>query len=293
MRVDLVMWAKNGELFLPRVLKRIEEVIPHESVAKKIFVDDKSRDRSREIARDFNWEVYDNPTGFITGGSNEALKHVTQEFFVAVEQDVMLARNWWDRIPQYMDDTSVAVAQGWRIVTLPLVRFFELESLADKKNALGLGRQSRFPEFFSFDNNIFRTKVVRALGGFPRSEPLWVDWSFMRELERSTSYRWIVDTDVLSDHIRLGLKDYFNHVNLFMTLYPYRRIDTDDVGFLSMARLTATSPLRGLQLALKCRCPQFSVIYPYLRLMYFHAYLLRRRMFGMQRIAKPLPPLRT
>lgn len=42
-KVDLVMWAKNGGSFLPKVLGRIEEVIPHEKIEQKILVDDHSQ----------------------------------------------------------------------------------------------------------------------------------------------------------------------------------------------------------------------------------------------------------
>jgi len=55
--VDLVMWTKNGEAFLPEVLTRIEKVIPHENICHKILVDDQSTDRTVEIAEDFNWSI--------------------------------------------------------------------------------------------------------------------------------------------------------------------------------------------------------------------------------------------
>jgi glycosyltransferase involved in cell wall biosynthesis len=48
-KVDLVMWAKNGENVLPTVLKRIDEVIPQENICYKILVDDHSTDRTTEI----------------------------------------------------------------------------------------------------------------------------------------------------------------------------------------------------------------------------------------------------
>jgi glycosyltransferase involved in cell wall biosynthesis len=88
------MWAKNGERFLPLVLSRISQVIPDENVNQKIFVDDHSTDRSREIASEFNWIVYPNLKGGIPNGANEALRHVTSEFFVSIEQDIILAKDW-------------------------------------------------------------------------------------------------------------------------------------------------------------------------------------------------------
>jgi hypothetical protein len=37
-KVDLVMWAKNGENVLPTVLKRIDEVIPTKLFAIKLWL---------------------------------------------------------------------------------------------------------------------------------------------------------------------------------------------------------------------------------------------------------------
>lgn len=57
-KVDLVMWAKNGAPMLPTVLRRVEEVIPHEAMNKKIFADDHSTDGSASIAEDFGRLVF-------------------------------------------------------------------------------------------------------------------------------------------------------------------------------------------------------------------------------------------
>lgn len=54
------MWAKNGAKTLPFVLKRIDEVIPEDSVQKRVLVDDNSADDTREIANSFGWEVFYN-----------------------------------------------------------------------------------------------------------------------------------------------------------------------------------------------------------------------------------------
>lgn len=51
---------KNGEKFLPKVLKRIDEVIPIEFVSERIMVDDHSKDNTEKVAKDFGWMVYRN-----------------------------------------------------------------------------------------------------------------------------------------------------------------------------------------------------------------------------------------
>lgn len=269
------MWAKNGGRFLPAVLKRIDKVIPNESVNNRIFVDDKSRDNSRDIARSFNWVVYDNPTGFVSGGTNTALQHVTTPFFVSIEQDVLLAKDWWERVPPYMDDETVAIAQGIRLPTHPIIR--DLEPLDHER--LHRQTENQVPDYYwSIDNNIFRTKVIREIGGFPTFEPLAVDYFLLKRIQAATKYRWIVDPGVISDHIRVSLIDYFRHDENFIRSTTVSQVgDSESVPFSKMLRLTITSPLRGLELAVRKGDPMLSAIYPFYRLMYLRAYFLRRR----------------
>jgi glycosyltransferase involved in cell wall biosynthesis len=79
MEVDLVMWTRNGAETLPKVLRRIDEVVPKEVVCHKILVDDHSVDDTTEIAKEFNWQVYPNPKTGISSGANEALRHIDTE----------------------------------------------------------------------------------------------------------------------------------------------------------------------------------------------------------------------
>jgi len=98
MKMDLVMWTKNGEKTLLAVFNRISLVIPSENVGNRIVVDDASVDRTRRIARLFGWQVVDNEGKGISDGANTALKYVETEYFASFEQDVLLNLAWWDRI---------------------------------------------------------------------------------------------------------------------------------------------------------------------------------------------------
>ena len=104
MQIDVCMWTKNGEKWLTPVLRRIDEVIPSENINQKILVDDHSVDRTVEIAKDFNWKVYENPSTGISAGANEALRHVKTDIFASFEQDLFLAENWFDLVNRCFDD---------------------------------------------------------------------------------------------------------------------------------------------------------------------------------------------
>lgn len=260
-KVDIVMWAKNGERFLPSVLNRIDQVIPYENINQKILVDDHSTDKTREIARDFNWTVYHNPKSGIPSGANEALRHVESEFFVSIEQDIILAKNWWERIPPYMDDSRVAVAQGFRMSTNPTLR--KLEEYEWSRRQIGW--------FYSIDNNIFRTKVMRQLGGFPTSHPTYCDSILKTKIAKETPYKWIVDKTVVSKHIRESVRNYIEHERSV-----HARFFASEHSVLKILRLFATSPARGLVIALRKREPSLFWIYPRLRWVILEACLGRR-----------------
>ena len=261
-KVDLVMWAKNGERFLPLVLNRISQVIPDESINQKIFVDDHSTDRSREIARQFNWAVYPNREGGIPNGANEALRHVNSEFFVSIEQDIILAKDWWERIPPYMADSKVAVAQGLRFSTNPTLR--KLEEYVLNRNE---------PDWFhSIDNNIFRTNMIRQLGGFPTDDPLYCDSGLRKKIINETPYEWIVDKTVISEHIRESIEYYMEHERL---VHAQARYYASKHPLLKLLKLFATSPARGLIIAFKKREPSLFWVYTRSRWVILEAYLER------------------
>lgn len=261
-KVDLVMWAKNGEAFLPTVLKRIDEVIPQESIHKKILVDDHSIDKTVSIAKDFNWTVYDNPATGIPSGANEALRHVDCEFFISIEQDVVLAKDWWEKIPPCMDDNRVAVAQGIRMSTEPTLRkldeyvYSRLKSNVDDPIRFGV----------SMDNNIFRTKIIRQLGGFPSDCLVCTDTILMKKIIYETPYKWVINVNVISDHIRQSVKAHIKHAYTLTKLCANSHYCVNEAGpLLTNLKFFLTSPIRAAIIAYKKRCPKILYVYPVIR----------------------------
>jgi glycosyltransferase involved in cell wall biosynthesis len=256
-KVDLVMWTKNGGNHLHQVLERIKEVIPAENIHRKIVVDDNSEDKTVEIAREFGWEVYPNPKSGIASGANEALRHVDCEFFVSVEQDVLLARDWWSKIPAYMNDPQVAVAQGIRIATEPVMRKINEYEYSKKSSTW-------WKTWFSLDNNIFRTEIMRQLGGFPNDCPVHVDAILRKKILKETKYKLIVDPTVVSDHIRGNFTDDMKHVlflNKLCSKSPYCRSEPFGVKL----RVCLTSPLAASLIASKTRCWRVLYMIPIFR----------------------------
>jgi glycosyltransferase involved in cell wall biosynthesis len=269
-KVDLVMWAKNGEACLPQVLRRIDRVIQSENICHKIMVDDYSTDRTVDIAHDFSWDVYTNPKVGIPSGANEALKHVDRDFFVSIEQDILLAEDWWDKIPTYMENPLVACAQGIRVHFEPTLR------LLDEWQFDVLKRRRLLS---SMDNNIFRSKVVRLLGGFPQSCPVCTDTILMKRILAETRYKWVIDADVISLHMRVGLKASVEHHYRMISMCARTPLcaENEKPPISSVFRVLLTSPIRALQIALKKKAPTVVWAYPLLRLYHLNTGLKWRK----------------
>ncbi|MEM2971973.1 MAG: glycosyltransferase [Candidatus Bathyarchaeia archaeon] len=261
-KVDLVMWTKNGEKTLPKVLERIEQVIPAEVINKKVLVDDHSVDKTVEIAKEFNWNVYLNPKTGIPSGANEALRHVDCEFFISVEQDVVLAKDWWEKIPPYMSDKKVAVAQGIRMSTEPTLR--KLDEYVYSRLKSNVNDPIRFG--VSMDNNIFRTKIIRQLGGFPNDCLVCTDTILMKKIIYETPYKWVIDINVISDHIRQSVKAHIKHAYTLTMLCARSHYCVNEAGpLLSNLKFFLTSPIRASIIAYKKQCPQALYVYPAIR----------------------------
>jgi glycosyltransferase involved in cell wall biosynthesis len=280
-KVDLVMWAKNGSEFLPQVLKRIE-VVPSNQVKQKILVDDHSSDSTVKIAKDFNWKVYENPLTGISSGANEALKHVESPFFISFEQDLLLAKDWWQKIPLHLEGSKVAVASGMRLADKP-IGLRKLQQYVAKKyrgetelsSWLKSRKMSAFTLGKTLDNTMYKTQVIRALGGFPKmSCNAGVDAVLAYKVEKA-GFRWIVDYSVQSTHLRQGLKQELHHQQFYAsTLDEVWRTLGEEVNSSPpvtksgiLFRL-AISLATGLFIAFRTREPSIIYIHPLIRLYY-------------------------
>jgi glycosyltransferase involved in cell wall biosynthesis len=264
MKADLVIWAKNGASMLPLVLKRADEVLPNEVIAKKIFVDDHSTDESREIAKDFGWRVYNNKNGGIACGVNTALKRVESKYFISLEQDLVLAKNWFEKIPKHLEKPNVVSAMGIRYPDDPILRKMHEFSLDKSDFTMG-----------SMDNSMWKTRIVKFFVVIPEYLKYGAVDSYMGL--RLRGFESVVDPSVVSVHLRKGglkgeIKRYY-----FMGLYaPRMKGNSIDETELKRAfKIAVFSPFRELEVAVKKRCPQITCYYPLIRFSFLRGALRR------------------
>jgi glycosyltransferase involved in cell wall biosynthesis len=266
-KVDLVMWTKNGAATLPFVLKKINEVIPSKLVNKRVIVDDHSSDSTREIAQSYNWDVVFNEGSGISDGANTAFKLIESEYFISFEQDLLLADDWWNKIIPHMSNPKNCVASGVRLPNQPsAVRKIE-EYTLERYQRSKKGVQA-FLYGKTLDNTIYRTNVIKELGGFPKlAISAGVDNVLAEEI-RLKKLEWKVDFTVKSVHLRKGLRQELSHSYWYGTCFTvldpilFKR-NVDVKPFIIRFVL---SPIRGLDIALKKAAPEAILVYPLMRL---------------------------
>ena len=282
------MWTYNGAATLPAVLKRISEVVPDEFVAEKIISDDRSSDDTRSIAESYGWTVVLNEGKGISDNANNALKHVKAEFFVSFEQDLLLARDWWSKIPKALENPKIAAASGMRFADKPRgVRKLQLYVAKKYRGEAQLESWLRGREMAAFtlgktlDNTVYRTSVVREVGGFPKlASSSGVDTLLAYEIDQH-GYLWFVDYNVQSVHLRSGLAQELNHQYWYAKQLPemWRKISeathkqAPPVTKLGVVQRFVMSPFTGLFMAYQTREPSLAYIHPLIRLYYLRGYL--------------------
>ena len=290
-KVDLVMWTKNGAQTLPAVLQRINDVIPKEFINEKIIVDDASTDNTPHIASSLGWLVIPNKGHGISDGANTALEHVRSDFFVSFEQDLLLAPDWWRKIPSLLENSGVAAASGMRFADKPL-GVKKMQQYVGKKYRgeanLASWLRSRDMSAFTLgktlDNTIYKTKMIRALGGFPKLRVnAGVETTLAYKIDAS-GYKWIVDYNVQSVHLRKGLRQELNHQYWYGTqLYEiWRKIGEETnkpppVTRLGVIRRFFMSPFTGLFMAFQTREPSIVYIHPLSKFYYMKGLLQASR----------------
>ncbi len=218
LKLDLVMWTKNGEITLPAVLERINSVVPSDAVNQRLIVDDASTDSTRTIAERFGWFAVSNQGHGVSDGANTALKHVETDCFASFEQDLYLSKDWFNKIVPRVAGGKYAVASGMRFADAP-VPLRKLEQYAARKyrgeRYLSSWLRRREPVSFNFgktfDNTVYNTEVLKAIGGFPSVlRNAGVDTALAYKLRRM-GLDWYVDYSVQSLHLRHNLRHELEH----------------------------------------------------------------------------------
>jgi len=263
-KVDLIIWTKNGAGTLDAVLKRINQVIPNEVVNNKFIVDDCSTDKTRYLAWSNGWSVRLNEGHGISDGANTALKYVETDYFCSFEQDVLLSPYWWNRVSRLiLGKSKVAAASG--------LRFLPKNNLCFSIDPYQLTRQgvedlSGYGK--TLDNTIWHTNTLRNLGGFPKMKYAGID-TCLHELFKAEGFGWLVDFNVQSLHLHKGFVNELRHTYFYGLSLP--ELHSHDWQGLLLKFLK--SPISSMKMCLRMRDARLLFAYPYIRLVWLLGYL--------------------
>lgn len=269
MKIDIVTWTKNGEDFLPQVLGQVEKVIPAESVHRKIVVDDCSEDDTIRIAKEFNWETFQNPGSGISAGANFALSKVDCERFVSIEQDLLLSKEWWQKVPPLLDETNVVIASGIRLPSKP-EGLRKLQEYTSERYRHEYKHATSFLFGKTLDNTIYKTNFMKNVG-FPKTKVNAGVDTILAKIVSDMGFQWKVDFDVRSEHIRKGLWHELEQYHWYGKCQRelQKALEEKGEGFSKILLRTLFSPVRGIEVAYKKRCWHIAYIYPLIRLSSF------------------------
>jgi glycosyltransferase involved in cell wall biosynthesis len=268
-KLDIVMWTKNGEATLPAVLKRLEDQLGRKDVVnQKIIVDDHSNDKTAAIAARYGWTVVPNKGSGISDGANTALELVKTEWFASFEQDIILAKDWLQKIPKKLNTPKIAATSGMRYPSTP-VGLSKLMKYTDErgiKSEFRPWQESKNPGAFylgkTLDNTIYKTNILRKMGGFPNVGNAGMDVILAFNYQKA-GYQWAVDYNVQSIHLRKNLKQELNHQYFYgkQVLKISQKIGLPTENLKLMARLLK-SPLTALRAVAVTKEPTIMYIYP-------------------------------
>jgi len=141
-------------------------------------------------------------------------------------------------------------------VRLPV---FSKSLLKINEYSLEKARRLGFPYFKTLDNTIYKTTVIRGLGGFPKTRMI-VDTVLARQI-KDAGFKWVVDANTVSIHLKSLLDE-------IKSQYFYGKF-TEDSELAKIVMRAVFSPIRGLQVAWRKKCWEIMFVYPALRMALF------------------------
>jgi hypothetical protein len=165
-----------------------------------------------------------------------------------------------------ISNVKVAVSQGVRVVAELTLR--RLDEYLIRR---GLSREDN--TCMSLDNNICKTSVVKSVSGFPEDCPICAD-RYLRKKIVEAGYKWLIDQNVISEHLQTSLSVYYHHAYAVTKLCSEKQLCSTSL--LGNTRIFATSPVSSLKLARRLKWPPITWVYPVSRFYCLKASLERR-----------------
>jgi hypothetical protein len=180
-----------------------------------------------------------------------------------------------------LDEKDTVIASGTRFPNKPLGLRNLLEYNLEKYPRI-MEDSDAFHYGKTLDNTIYRTEIIKNIGGFPRFKRKELHACVDNVLAKrvfDAGFKWKVNYSVKSLHIRKGLRDELRHFywygSLNYTLEPY--LTGKHASVRKYLKNLLFSPKNGANLALKLDSPQLIYIYPLIHLALYRGLVSGRK----------------
>jgi glycosyltransferase involved in cell wall biosynthesis len=192
--IDVVMLTKNSERLLTECLRSIYKNIP---VKRLIVVDGSSTDNTLKIIDQFD-KKYGNVKVIIEYGSRakareRGIREVKTEWFMFVDSDVILCKDWFNKARKYLEK-NVGAVWGLNLDVIPKTKSRFLFKL------LGLVALKCFKARGGTHDILIRTSLVKDIK-IPSRFHVFED-SYIIDWIRKKGYNVIVGEDIYCLHFK-------------------------------------------------------------------------------------------
>jgi len=250
--ISVVLPVHNGARWLERVVTAIETANwngPLEIVA----IDDGSTDGSRDIlqrrAAGGRLRLLDGERRGAAAAMNLGIRAAAHPLIAQIDQDVVIAPDWMERLATTLADPTVAAAQGHYVAARDAGLWSRVMALDLRQRYDAIGP---WTNHVCTGNSIYRTSALVDAGLFDESLGYGYDNDMSYRLTQA-GYRLAFCADAASTHEwREGLMDYarqqygFGYGRLDLVAKHRRRIAGDDV---SRATMMLHGPVMGAAIA--------------------------------------------
>jgi cellulose synthase/poly-beta-1,6-N-acetylglucosamine synthase-like glycosyltransferase len=215
--IDVIVPTKNSESTLEVCLKSLrQQTIP----VRIIIVDGCSTDKTLEIAKKYNCEIYDEPKSLVQGSKravacNQGLKHVTSDLVAFLDSDTEVPTTWANDMEQAFSNINefgqlnvVGISSGCIPDTSS-----DLSTSINNVMKLASNHAQEYNDFTYVNslpgyNSVYRIKALIEVGGFNEEIGGAEDWEMNYRL-RMKGYKLlgISDSPVIH-HERKTIKQF-------------------------------------------------------------------------------------
>ncbi|MCD6095135.1 MAG: glycosyltransferase family 2 protein [Thermoprotei archaeon] len=276
MKVDVVLLTKNSNKPVLRLV--LESLYKNVNVNRLIVVDGGSTDGTVELLSKYpRVEIHYDANGTRATSREIGIKCVETEWFLFLDSDVVLCKNWQRIAEKYIRD-DVGAVQGRDVpVRSPEIQDYfyaisRLKELIKVKSGLGMDANAR-----GFTGDVLiRTELVKDIK-IPKFLHIYEDYYIKRYIERK-GFKWVIPKDLYCYHL-MGDRSHRIKSDAYMAGY-----------FCSMLNLYKLSSVIGGAMGIfpkvlvaLCMRPNFKMAkFQILRQTYFFVGFLRGYMRGIK-----------